>query len=199
MFTVQPCLCPACHDAGPGFLQRVKSTNNFSARMDLGPLGSSHPESKKPRLPANRSSPGYEIIKPSALEPWGFPGGTGVKSPPANAKDSRDAGLILRSGRSPGVRNGNSLQYSCYSLWGCKESAKTEQLSPHVRLQQTQCFLGRACLFPTVRVLGCEVADFQAFFPHFLGHLSPWEVAVHVSRYRPLPTSITAVPRRGSQ
>ena len=110
---------------------RVKSTNNFGARMHLGPLGSSHPDSKKPRLPANRSSHGYEIFKPSALEPWGFPGGTGVKSPPANAKDSRDAGLILQSGRSPGVRNGNPLQYSCYRLWGCKESDQTEQLSPH--------------------------------------------------------------------
>ena len=83
----------------------VKSTNNFSARMDLGPLGSSYPDGKKPRLPANRSSSRYEIIKPSALEPRGFPGGTGVKSPPANAKDWRDVGLIPGSGRSPGVRN----------------------------------------------------------------------------------------------
>ena len=48
--------------------------------MDLGPLGSSHPDGKKPRLPANGSSHGYEIIETSALKPWGFPGGTGVKS-----------------------------------------------------------------------------------------------------------------------
>ena len=32
-----------------------------------------------------------------------------VKNPPANAGD---AGLILGSGRSPGERNGNQLQYS---------------------------------------------------------------------------------------
>ena len=32
---------------------------------------------------------------------------------PANAEDTGDAGLILRSGRSPGGGNGNPLQYSC--------------------------------------------------------------------------------------
>ena len=35
-----------------------------------------------------------------------------VKNPPANAGDTRDAGSIPRSGRSPGG-NGNPLQYSC--------------------------------------------------------------------------------------
>ena len=36
-----------------------------------------------------------------------------VKNPPANTGDPRDAGSILGSGRSPGVGNGNPLQYSC--------------------------------------------------------------------------------------
>ena len=36
-----------------------------------------------------------------------------VKNPSANAGDTRDMGFIPESGRSPGVRNGNSLQYSC--------------------------------------------------------------------------------------
>ena len=36
-----------------------------------------------------------------------------VKNPPANAGDARDAGLIPGLGRSPGVGNGNLLQYSC--------------------------------------------------------------------------------------
>ena len=36
-----------------------------------------------------------------------------VKNPPASARDTRDTGLILRLGRSPGVGNGNPLQYSC--------------------------------------------------------------------------------------
>ena len=42
----------------------------------------------------------------------GFPGGTVVKNPPANAGDARDTGLIPGSGRSPGVGNGKPLQYS---------------------------------------------------------------------------------------
>ena len=36
-----------------------------------------------------------------------------VKNPPANAWTTGDAGLIPGSGRSPGGRNGNLLQYSC--------------------------------------------------------------------------------------
>ena len=59
-----------------------------------------------------------------------------VNNPPANAGDARDVGSIPGSGRSPEVRSGNLLQYSClknsrqksltgYSLWGCKESDMT--------------------------------------------------------------------------
>ena len=36
-----------------------------------------------------------------------------VKNLPANSRDTRDAGLIPESGRSPGGGNGNPLQYSC--------------------------------------------------------------------------------------
>ena len=43
----------------------------------------------------------------SALE---FCGGSAVKNPPANAGD---ACLISGSGKSPGGRNQNPLQYSC--------------------------------------------------------------------------------------
>ena len=32
-----------------------------------------------------------------------------VKNPPTNAGDARDTGLIPRSGRYPGVGNGNTL------------------------------------------------------------------------------------------
>ena len=35
------------------------------------------------------------------------------KNPHATAGDTGDAGLIPGSGRSPGVRNGSTLQYSC--------------------------------------------------------------------------------------
>ena len=40
----------------------------------------------------------------------GFPGGSVVKNPPANAGDM---GLIPGLGRSPREGNGNPLQYSC--------------------------------------------------------------------------------------
>ena len=43
----------------------------------------------------------------------GFPGGPVVKDPPANAGDTRHVGLFPASGRSPGLGNGNPLQYSC--------------------------------------------------------------------------------------
>ena len=62
-----------------------------------------------------------------------------VKNPPANAGDS---GRIPGSERSPGVGNGNPLQYSDlensmdrdpgrYSPWGPKELDTTEQLNTH--------------------------------------------------------------------
>jgi len=40
----------------------------------------------------------------------GFPDGSELKNPPANAGD---VGLVPGSGRSPGEGNGNPLQYSC--------------------------------------------------------------------------------------
>ena len=68
----------------------------------------------------------------------GFPGGSAGKESACNAGDlSSIPGL----GRSPGIGNGNSLQYSClenphgqsslvgYSPWGRKKSPMTEQLS----------------------------------------------------------------------
>ena len=68
--------------------------------------------------------PPYDLgLIPSPLDPpflgykmgivmpvLGFPGGSVVKNSPANAGDS---GSIPGSGRSPGERNGNPLQYSC--------------------------------------------------------------------------------------
>ena len=43
----------------------------------------------------------------------GFPGGSVVKNPPANAGDAENIGSIPGSRRSPGEGNGNPLQYSC--------------------------------------------------------------------------------------
>ena len=46
----------------------------------------------------------------SPLCTWGFPGGSVVKNPPANAGD---VCYIPGLGRSPGGGNGNPFQYSC--------------------------------------------------------------------------------------
>ena len=67
----------------------------------------------------------------------GFPGGAVVKNPPANAGDTRDAGLIPGSRRSPGEGNGNPSRIPWteepggYSPRGHKESDAIEQLSTH--------------------------------------------------------------------
>ena len=41
----------------------------------------------------------------------GFPGDSAGKNLPANARETRDVGLIPGSGRCPGEGNGNPLQY----------------------------------------------------------------------------------------
>ena len=43
----------------------------------------------------------------------GFPGGPMVKNPPANAGEAKDSGSIPGLERSPGIGNGNPLQYVC--------------------------------------------------------------------------------------
>ena len=56
---------------------------------------------------------GSHTLKMQNISHDGFPDGTVVKNPPANAGDVRDGGSILGWGRSPGGRNGNPLQCSC--------------------------------------------------------------------------------------
>ena len=56
----------------------------------------------------------FLFFKPAGDLGFAFPGGgTLVKNLPANAGDAGDVGSIPQSGRSPGVGNGNPLQYSC--------------------------------------------------------------------------------------
>ena len=79
-------------------------------------------------------------VDDGAEDTQGFPGGSVVKNPPANAGEARDTGLIPGSGRSSGG-NDYPLQYSClensrdrgawrlsspYSTRGCKETDTTE-------------------------------------------------------------------------
>ena len=72
----------------------------------------------------------------------GFLGGVAVKNLPANAEDTRNVGLIPGLGRSPGVGNGNPLQYSCLEnsmdrgVWwptvhGITKSHMTECMDTH--------------------------------------------------------------------
>ena len=44
---------------------------------------------------------------------WGFPGGSVLENPPANAGDTGSAGLIPGLGRSLEAGNGSLFQYSC--------------------------------------------------------------------------------------
>jgi len=43
----------------------------------------------------------------------GSPGGVVIKNPRTNSRDIRDKDLISGLGKSPGMANGNLLQYSC--------------------------------------------------------------------------------------
>ena len=54
-----------------------------------------------------------KVNLPKARSISGFPGGSVVKNPPANAGDAGDSGSIPGLGRYPGGGNGNPLQYTC--------------------------------------------------------------------------------------
>ena len=69
----------------------------------------------------------------------GFPGGTVVKNPYA---DAGDADSIPRSGRSPGVGNGNPLQYSCLensmergAWWATVHGVTKSDMTEHTHTQ----------------------------------------------------------------
>ena len=60
----------------------------------------------------------------------GFPGGSVVKSPPANAGDTDS---VPGSGRSPGGGNGNMLQCSCLRIPWTEEPGRQQSMgSPRV-------------------------------------------------------------------
>ena len=55
----------------------------------------------------------HSLCKCHPLESWASQVALVAKNLPTNAGDEREAGLIPGWGRSPGVGNGNPLQYSC--------------------------------------------------------------------------------------
>ena len=82
----------------------------------------------------------------STLLHSGFSGGASGKESAANAGDTRDLGSIPGSGRSPGVGNGNLLQYSCLEnsmdrrdLWARVHGVTESQtrLSTHMHTHTT--------------------------------------------------------------
>ena len=67
-----------------------------------------------------------------------------VKNPPANAGDTRDAGSITGSGRSPGGVHGNPLQCSC--LENPMDTGAWRATVPGVAELETPEHSGRVCL-----------------------------------------------------
>ena len=58
----------------------------------------------------------------------GFPGVTVVKNLPANAGNIRVAGSIPRSGRSPGIGNGNQLQLLAWKIPRTEKSGRLQSM-----------------------------------------------------------------------
>ena len=54
-------------------------------------------------------------------EGWAFPGGSGVKNPPAEVGDSGDLCLIPGSGRSPGGRKATHSRILAWRIPGTEE------------------------------------------------------------------------------
>ena len=76
----------------------------------------------------------------TGLDPQvGFPGGTVVKNPPADAGDTGDLGSVPGSGRSPGVGDGTHSRILAWRISQAEEpgglqsvgSQSREQLSMH--------------------------------------------------------------------
>ena len=94
----------------------------------------------------------------SVLLPFtrGFPGGSVVKNPPANAGDT---GSIPGSGRSPGEGNGNPLQYSCLEIpWTEEPGGLLSMGSQRVRYYwahtHRQIYTVKVTKLPCVKLIG---------------------------------------------
>ena len=79
-----------------------------------------------------------------------------IKNTPANSTDTGDASLIPGSGRSPGIGNGNPLQYSCLenskdrgAWWATVHAVAKSQtgLSMHAHVHSFPHPSVRFCLF----------------------------------------------------
>ena len=103
----------------------------------------------------------------------GFPGGSLLKNPPANAED---AGSIRGLGRSPRGGNGNSLQYSCLenpmdrAAWCATVHSRTKELDTTELLNNSN------------RSVGSWICPFLKTFAISLGtyNQEAWEIISHI-------------------
>ena len=81
----------------------------------------------------------------------GFPGGTAVKNPPANAGNARDSGSKIPWSRKwqrvpgflPGKFHGQRSLRDC-GPWGHRESGTAERLSVHERTHTPPHYIDKA-------------------------------------------------------
>ena len=99
----------------------------------------------------------------------GLLGGSVIKNPPASERDAREAGLVLGWGRSPGVGNGNLLQYSCLenpmsrgTCWTTVHGVTKSQtwLSDKAHMHtQGQIYIFGSCIHRPMRPILAQVQD----------------------------------------
>ena len=146
-----------------------------------------------------------------------LPNGTVEKNLPVNARDARDGGLIPGSGRSPGVGNGNLLQYSCLEssmdrgTWQATVHGVTKSwtwlkwLSTHIRVhQETETRAGilvvkvgksevaQSCL-TLCNPMGCSIPG-STIHGIFQARVLEW-VAISFSRWSSRPRDWTWISR----
>ena len=66
----------------------------------------------------------------------GFPGGSVVKNPSANAGDTADGSSIPELGRSPGEGSGNPLQCSCLENPMTEETGRSQRVGRDLAIEQ---------------------------------------------------------------
>ena len=66
----------------------------------------------------------------------GFPGGSVVKNPSANAGDTGDGSSIPELGRSPGEGSGNPLQCSCLENPMTEETGRSQRVGRDLAIEQ---------------------------------------------------------------
>ena len=86
-----------------------------------------------------------------------------VKNPPANIGDTRDAGSIPGSGRSPGVGNGNPLHYYCLQKPMDRGAWQTTVHGVTKELDMTEHTHTHTHTYILILKLGCPFFDAELF------------------------------------